>query len=144
MGVVSFEPGKCSGCWACTMTCVDQNDLKLESTDDAFRLVISLERETAAGYEFSYEMRGCMHCETPGCINACPCDCYSIVENGLVLLNNSRCIGCGLCLDSCRHGAIIMRDSLAIKCDGCAGRVARGLRPACEKICPSGALKFEI
>ena len=144
MSKFSFDPSLCSGCWACTMSCVDQNDLVLETSCDAYRLVSPKERDEKGNLIFSWRMDGCMHCSEPACQTACPMDCFIVNADGLVLLDNENCIGCGLCAAACNNNAIHLAGDKAHKCNGCAERVAAGLRPACERICPTGALKFHL
>lgn len=143
--VVAFDPEKCSGCWACTMTCADQNDLRLGEGDAPYRLV----RQIQTGKEgldcVAYQMTGCLHCQEAACIKACPRKCFARLENGLVQMDQRGCVSCGLCVKACPQGAIVKnRKGALVKCDGCADRAAAGLRPACEQICPSGALVFSF
>lgn len=142
MNAFEFDASRCSGCWACTMTCVDQNDLRLTDAHDAYRLVSARERSETGERIFSWRMDGCMHCADPACAKVCPRDCFSRNADGLVLLRGENCVGCGLCARACPYNAIRIAGKKAHKCNGCAERVAAGLRPACERICPSGALQF--
>ena len=144
MAIVDFEPKLCSGCWACTMTCVDQNDLVLEEACDAFRLVSRKEYDEKGNLILSWKMEGCMHCDSCACETVCPCGCFETRENGLVILSNAECIGCEACAQVCPHNAIHFVKGKAVKCNGCEERVKAGLRPACERICPSGALTFVL
>jgi formate dehydrogenase iron-sulfur subunit len=88
---------------------------------------------------------GCMHCEDPGCLKACPAP-GAIVQyaNGIVDFHEENCIGCGYCITGCPFDIprISKRDHKAYKCTLCSDRVAVGLEPACIKACPTGALVF--
>jgi formate dehydrogenase iron-sulfur subunit len=88
---------------------------------------------------------GCMHCEDPGCLKACPAP-GAIVKyaNGIVDFISENCIGCGYCVQGCPFDVprISQKDSKAYKCTLCSDRVAVGLEPACVKTCPTGAIGF--
>ena len=65
-------------------------------------------------------------------------------ENGLVFIDEEKCIGVGVCVESCPYNVPIVSKDLgrAVKCDGCADRVAEGLSPICVEACPLRALEF--
>jgi formate dehydrogenase iron-sulfur subunit len=88
---------------------------------------------------------GCMHCEEPGCLKACPSP-GAIVQynNGIVDFHEENCIGCGYCVTGCPFNVprISKQDNRAYKCTLCSDRVAVGQEPACVKTCPTGAIVF--
>ena len=88
---------------------------------------------------------GCMHCEDPGCLKACPAP-GAIVQyaNGIVDFISENCIGCGYCVKGCPFDIprISPVDHKSYKCTLCSDRVAVGLEPACVKACPTGAIMF--
>jgi formate dehydrogenase iron-sulfur subunit len=88
---------------------------------------------------------GCMHCEDPGCLKACPAP-GAIVQyaNGIVDFISENCIGCGYCVKGCPFNIprISPVDHKSYKCTLCSDRVAVGLEPACVKACPTGAIMF--
>jgi len=88
---------------------------------------------------------GCMHCEDPGCLKACPAP-GAIVQlaNGIVDFDSEACIGCGYCQKGCPFDIprISKTDHKSYKCTLCSDRVAVGLEPACVKACPTGAIMF--
>jgi formate dehydrogenase iron-sulfur subunit len=88
---------------------------------------------------------GCMHCEDPGCLKACPAP-GAIVQysNGIVDFVHENCIGCGYCVKGCPFNIprISKVDSKAYKCTLCSDRVAVGQGPACAKACPTHAIVF--
>jgi formate dehydrogenase iron-sulfur subunit len=88
---------------------------------------------------------GCMHCEDPGCLKACPAP-GAIVKyaNGIVDFISENCIGCGYCIKGCPFNVprLNAKDSKAYKCTLCSDRVGVGLEPACVKTCPTGAIGF--
>jgi formate dehydrogenase iron-sulfur subunit len=88
---------------------------------------------------------GCMHCEDPGCLKACPAP-GAIVQhaNGIVDFISENCIGCGYCEKGCPFNIprISKVDHKSYKCTLCSDRVEVGLEPACVKACPTGAIMF--
>jgi Fe-S-cluster-containing dehydrogenase component/CRP-like cAMP-binding protein len=100
--------------------------------------------------------QACMHCEDPVCMIGCPTGAiHRDRESGLVQINESTCIGCKSCAESCPYDNIRMvhaSDELgrskvdqisglpilqASKCDFCSS--ASG-GPACQSACPHDAL----
>jgi formate dehydrogenase iron-sulfur subunit len=104
------------------------------------------EHETNDGnLEWLIRKDGCMHCEDPGCLKACPSP-GAIVQytNGIVDFHQENCIGCGYCVTGCPFDVprISKKDNRAYKCTLCSDRVAVGQEPACVKTCPTGAIVF--
>lgn len=145
--MVQFDAKACSACHACSVACIDENDLpRGKGQVCAYRCVTEQEKKTETGYRFLRKMQGCMHCENAFCMAVCPVGCFTRDEaTKLVLPNNTDCLGCGLCAEACPFNAIrFNEEGLMEKCDGCIDRVRSGLRPACETICPPQALRFQL
>jgi formate dehydrogenase iron-sulfur subunit len=88
---------------------------------------------------------GCMHCEDPGCLKACPAPGAIVqYENGIVDFISDACIGCGYCIKGCPFDIprVDKTDHKSYKCTLCSDRVSVGLEPACVKACPTGAIMF--
>jgi len=86
----------------------------------------------------------CMHCANPACEKVCPTGAIrKRAEDGVVLVDQSRCIGCRYCASACPFGAPQFEPGgTMIKCDMCPDRLAEGKQPACAATCPTGALHF--
>jgi formate dehydrogenase iron-sulfur subunit len=154
-----IDTTKCIGCKACQVACMEWNDLRDEIgsnvgsyqnphdlTDKSWTLMRFAEYENPKGdLEWLIRKDGCMHCQDPGCLKACPSP-GAIVQysNGIVDFVEENCIGCGYCVSGCPFDIprISKRDHKAYKCTLCSDRVAVGLEPACIKACPTGALVF--
>jgi molybdopterin-containing oxidoreductase family iron-sulfur binding subunit len=66
-----------------------------------------LEREIHGRYPFletQYVPRLCMHCEHPPCVKVCPVEATYKNDEGVVLVDYDRCIGCRLCATGCPYG----------------------------------------
>ena len=154
-----IDVSKCIGCKACQVACMQWNDLRDEvgtcagtydnprdMTDQSWTVMRYAEVETGErGLEWLIRKDGCMHCEDPGCLKACPAPGAIIkYANGIVDFHQENCIGCGYCVSGCPFNVprISQKDSKAYKCTLCSDRVAVGLEPACVKVCPTGSISF--
>ena len=154
-----IDVSRCIGCKACQAACMEWNDLRDEvghfegSYDNpkdlnpsTWTLMRFTEWENDRGdLEWLIRKDGCMHCEDPGCLKACPAP-GAIVQyaNGIVDFNSDACIGCGYCVKGCPFDIprINPVDHKSYKCTLCSDRVSVGLEPACVKACPTGAIMF--
>jgi formate dehydrogenase iron-sulfur subunit len=154
-----IDISKCIGCKACQVACMQWNDLRDEVgtnvgvydnpadlTDQSWTVMRFAEYARPDGeMEWLIRKDGCMHCEDPGCLKACPSP-GAIVKyaNGIVDFISENCIGCGYCVAGCPFNVprISKKDSKAYKCTLCSDRVAVGLEPACVKTCPTGAIQY--
>jgi formate dehydrogenase iron-sulfur subunit len=115
-------------------------------TEHSWTVMRFTEYENPKGdLEWLIRKDGCMHCEDPGCLKACPSP-GAIVQytNGIVDFHEENCIGCGYCVTGCPFNIprISKEDNRAYKCTLCSDRVAVGQEPACVKTCPTGAIMF--
>ena len=138
---VNLNQDRCTGCYACAVACMDQH-FDLDEDYVCLRYVLHMERENEDGIRFASV--GCMHCEDAPCVFACPTGAvFRDEETGLVVVEQSRCIGCHSCLLACPYGAPRFgKNNKMVKCDGCIHRVKAGLLPACAAACPTRALSF--
>jgi formate dehydrogenase iron-sulfur subunit len=154
-----IDISKCIGCKACQVACMQWNDLRddigttigvydnpIDLTDQSWTVMRFAEYTNPEGkLEWLIRKDGCMHCEDPGCLKACPAP-GAIVKyaNGIVDFVSANCIGCGYCVAGCPFNIprISKKDNKAYKCTLCSDRVAVGLEPACVKTCPTGAIQF--
>ena len=96
--------------------------------------------------------RTCMQCENPPCTWVCPVSATYVTPDGVVLVDEGRCIGCGYCLEACPYGARYMVPAgeqtpkgtagVVDKCTFCYHRISRGKLPACAEVCPVNARIF--
>ena len=84
----------------------------------------------------------CMHCSDAPCIRACPrAAIYRDWENGVVAIDEDRCIGCKFCLWVCPYGAPRFNEQGKLElCDMCIERLNEGKKAACEAVCPANAI----
>jgi anaerobic dimethyl sulfoxide reductase subunit B (iron-sulfur subunit) len=138
--VFSFQPERCTGCMACMVACLDQNDLPPDAA--SLRQVTLYEPDTPEPSAPWWMSLACQHCEDAPCMQACITGAiYRCEETGFVKLDSALCVGCHTCGLACPFGAPrFMPDGKMHKCDFCAGRVSEGLMPACVQVCPTGAL----
>ncbi len=154
-----IDVSKCIGCKACQVACMEWNDLRddvgvtagtyqnpADLSDRSWTLMRFYEKELPGrGLQWLILKDGCMHCEDPGCLRACPAPGALIqLANGIVDFQEEACIGCGYCQTGCPFNIprYSLKDQKAYKCTLCSDRVAVGLEPACIKTCPTQALTF--
>ncbi len=133
---------KCIGCFTCAMAC---KNFYHQPKNVAWRNVYPVSEEIYPHRDRAFMSLSCNHCEHPACLKACPVRAYTKrEEDGVVIQNNDRCIGCTNCIRSCPYGAPKYDSELkkAVKCDLCHIRLDAGLNPVCTKSCPTGALSL--
>jgi tetrathionate reductase subunit B len=132
---------RCIGCQACTVACAMENDVPL---GQARTYVSSYDLETPGGTRRVHLPRMCNHCEDPPCLAVCPTGATYQRDDGAVVIDNSRCVGCGYCTQACPYGARFMNEDTltADKCTFCVHRLDAGLLPACVETCVGGARIF--
>lgn len=92
---------------------------------------------------YSHLSLACMHCEDAPCIAGCPSACLKDPETNLTIFDAANCIGRRSCARACPYGVPgFGADGKMVKCDGCYVRVHHGMKPACVKACPTGALRL--
>lgn len=104
----------------------------------------------------------CNHCDNPPCVRVCPTKAtFKRKEDGIVMMDYHRCIGCRFCMAGCPYGArsLNWRDprpfvkelnrefptrtkGVVEKCTFCEERLAKGLIPACVEACKDKVLVF--
>jgi len=126
------DPAKCMGCRICEYAC---SAIKTGSFDPNLSLirVVRIEPITMTAI-------ACRLCEDAPCIIACPRDALSRSDrDGVILVDEDKCDGCGWCLEACEFGAIVLNPLTknAEICDLC--RDLEG-PPPCVEFCPTEAL----
>ncbi|HZA40189.1 MAG TPA: formate dehydrogenase subunit beta [Actinomycetota bacterium] len=149
----------CIGCKACEIACKEWNDLQVEETSnfgsyqshedltphtwDLMRFnEVDLEED---GIAWLIRKDSCLHCEEPGCLEACPAPGAIVqYENGIVDFDQEKCIGCQYCVSGCPFDIprFDQETKKVYKCTLCVDRVSNGMEPACVKACPTGSIKF--
>ncbi|MFC7300572.1 4Fe-4S dicluster domain-containing protein [Cognatiluteimonas weifangensis] len=95
--------------------------------------------------------RSCLHCEQPACVTVCPTGAsYKRAEDGIVLVDEDKCIGCKLCSWACPYGAreYSVVEGVMKKCTLCVDRIYNEhleeseRQPACVQACPTRARMF--
>ena len=132
---------KCVSCGACAVACMDQNDIDPSHGDTPLRRIHLLE-EGKDKIRYTNLSVACMHCSDAPCVMGCPTGAlYKDSATNLTLFDPDRCIGCHSCAMACPFGipSFDQKDRIT-KCDGCSERLKAGLKPACVRICPFGAL----
>ena len=95
--------------------------------------------------------KSCLHCDNAPCVTVCPTGAsYKRAEDGIVLVDEDACIGCGLCAWACPYGARELDAAAGVmkKCTLCVDRIYNDTlpeidrTPACVRTCPAGARHF--
>ncbi len=95
--VISLDA--CIGCEYCLRACTATNDV---NTDKPWNIVV--EEKNSAGHPF-YFSRPCLHCQNAPCVEVCPVKATYHRDDGLVIMDYTRCIGCRYCEVACPYDA---------------------------------------
>ena len=135
---------RCIGCQRCMDACVLHNDVP----EYGWRtLVLEKEVPKAVGQKTEFIPILCNHCNNPPCVRTCPTKAtYKDQTNGIVMMNDKKCIGCKSCIIACPYNARYFNEKKAAidKCDFClASWLSKGKQTtACADICPADVRIF--
>ncbi len=104
----------------------------------------------------------CLHCDKPPCVKVCPVSATYKRDDGIVLVDNERCIGCRFCMAACPYSTrsfnweepkylskstgetyspetgVPQKIGTVEKCDFCPDLLRQGKLPHCVTACPNG------
>jgi molybdopterin-containing oxidoreductase family iron-sulfur binding subunit len=159
--VMVIDLSRCRNAGECQKSCnhahqlhEGQNWIKIYPMQDA---------GTTAPY---WEPTTCMHCDEPPCVKVCPVDATFKRQDGIVLIDSDRCIGCRFCMAACPYSTRVFnwgdpglpeeiaaqpyscetslpqKKGTVSKCDFCADMTKKGELPHCVSACPNGVFFF--
>jgi anaerobic dimethyl sulfoxide reductase subunit B (iron-sulfur subunit) len=144
-----IDTSSCTGCKACQIACKDKNNV---SVGILWRRVVEVnggkwfQRGDAwLTNVFAYFVSSaCMHCEEPICVEVCPTAALFQRDDGIVLIEEERCIGCRYCEMACPYKAPQFDSDLKVmtKCNFCYDLLEQNLPPACVAACQMRVLHF--
>ena len=159
--VMVIDLAKCDGCKTCTVSC--QNMHYTESDREWIKVFKMKDAKYTSPYFFP---KPCYHCDNPPCTKVCPVNATFKRKDGIVLVDNERCIGCRSCMAACPYStrffnwshpiqsaevahmayspeqSVPRRMGTVEKCDFCPDMIREGKMPSCVTACPMNALYF--
>ncbi len=157
-----FDIEKCIGCGSCASACKIENNVPTEpfffrtwveqyteKNDGTLNVVspnggIDGQTQTVADkdiFKSYFVPKTCNHCYKSPCVQVCPVGATFVSPEGVVLVDENYCIGCGYCVQACPYGCryIHPKKDIVDKCTLCYHRIQKGIPPACVEVCPTGA-----
>ncbi len=133
---------RCIGCHGCTVHCKTNKNLPLGPILCEISHTPTVYIKGVPRVEFSF--RNCHQCSEPYCAIVCPVEALHKREDGIVILDQEKCIGCMACAGACpwHIPQFNPETDKMIKCDLCVDRIDQGLKPACVSRCTTHALKL--
>lgn len=161
-----IDLSRCIGCNSCTIACQHENGTP---PDVFYTRVLTREIGEFPKVKMLFLPVLCNHCADPPCETICPTGATYIREDGVVLIDKDKCIGCRACYVACPYknrfyisrkwdqksgyfGNVLSKleeeqykeytPGTSFKCNFCAHRIDEGLEPACVVACPTEARVF--
>jgi Fe-S-cluster-containing dehydrogenase component len=143
----------CNGCYACQIACKDEhvaNDWTpyakpQPDTGQFWTKVEEIIRGTVPKVKMAYMHSICQHCDDAPCIKSCSVEAIYKRDDGLVIIDPTKCTGCKNCVDACPYNVIFFNEDLNIaqKCTGCAHLLDNGwTETRCTDACPTLAIRI--
>jgi tetrathionate reductase subunit B len=163
---MGIEVDKCIGCNRCAEACKAENNVPPEpfffrtwverytirsNGETTVECISTKPREEATPppddpdvLRTFFVPKLCNQCANPPCVQVCPVGATYQTKDGVVLVDQKRCIGCRYCIQACPYGARYLNPytKTADKCTFCYHRITKGLLPACVEVCPTEARVF--
>jgi molybdopterin-containing oxidoreductase family iron-sulfur binding subunit len=158
--VMVIDLSKCANARKCVEAC--QEGHMLPKDHEWMKLFLLQDDTNTTKYWFP---RPCFQCDKPMCVSVCPVGATYKREDGIVLVDNERCIGCKFCMTGCPYSVRVFNwkdpevrlpegqvydperavppvEGTVGKCVFCADKVRLGELPRCVAACPMGVLYF--
>ena len=132
---------RCIGCHSCSVAC----KAEVESPPGVYRSWVKIiEKGTYPHVRKFFLPSLCNNCDHPICLTNCPVKATWKREDGIVVVDPHRCIGCKYCMASCPYDvrSINPLKRIVQKCEFCRHRVDAGIEPACVETCLGRARIF--
>ena len=162
---MGIQVEKCIGCGKCAEACKEENNVPKEpfffrtwveryvikkNGEVSVQSIDSRIEQSKEIFDEKEIMRSffvpklCNQCENPPCVQVCPVGATFKTEDGVILVDENRCIGCRYCIQACPYGARYLHPEkeVADKCTFCYHRITKGMLPACVEVCPTQARIF--
>lgn len=167
---MAIDTNRCTGCNMCSMSCrVDHNlpndvlySKAVTDGSEHFRVPTGTYPNDLT---MTFYTMACQHCDNPSCVEVCPTGAaYKREEDGIVLIDNEKCIGCKSCVAACPYEGVRTllsseptypldfqigdyraqehKPNTMEKCTFCVERIDGGERPLCIDLCPAVARYF--
>ena len=159
---IAIDIEKCIGCGNCAKACKIENNVSKEPfffRNWVEQYTITNEEEIIVKspnggidpfkqevpeediYKTFFVPKMCNHCAKSPCTQVCPVGASFESPEGLALVDQSYCIGCGYCVQACPYGCRFIDPAKGVvdKCTLCYHRLEQGLDPACMMACSTGA-----
>lgn len=133
---------RCIGCYSCEVACKMENGVDLGVY---FNKVLTVgPTGTVPDVEMYFLPAVCQECEGAPCVKVCPTGASYKNDDGIILIDKEKCIGCRYCMMACPYGARSFNKNVKVveKCTLCGHLQAIGEKPACVKICCGKARLF--
>lgn len=144
-----IDTSRCSGCKACQAACNDKHNIGIGIL---WRRVYEISGgdwiqkgnawiHNVHAYNISM---ACNHCEDPICVKTCPTKAMYKRKDGIVLVDENKCIGCRYCEWACPYGSLQYDSDKGVmtKCTLCYDYIDEGKNPSCVDACPMRVLEF--
>ena len=131
----------CVGCNACAVACKQENSVPVGAFNtwiESWDVIDEDGRVARANMP-----KQCNHCENAPCVKVCPTGASHRNEDGVVVVDQDRCIGCKYCMAACPYQVRWQLESGEVeKCTFCSHRTSQGMLPACVSTCITHARIF--
>lgn len=151
----SIDLNLCSGCYACTVACKQENGLGPGVQDvpgsqgptriKIHHFIVTASSEDEKTEQMAFVPLMCNHCKNAPCVQGCPTRATYYDERGIVCFDERKCIGCKYCVEVCPYQirSFDTQKKVGSKCQLCLPRLLEGEKPRCVETCPAIALSFQ-
>jgi carbon-monoxide dehydrogenase iron sulfur subunit len=141
MRKVKLDKDKCVTCHTCEIACALKHSDSANIEDAYWEFPVPNSRLKIVMKKAKVKLQKCVHCKKPKCIEACEEGAITKQDDGVVVIDTSKCKGCWTCIEACPFDAIrkCEEENIAVKCDLCLDLEV----PACVDSCHTQALLVE-